>query len=262
MADKHDPLSDAEIDAAPLPGVLRQALGQLPPGARVLDWGCGRGRTVLHLRDAGVAAWGVDLDPLVLAQAGPALARRGLSDVGVLRLPAGAMDFPDGYFDLIFSEETLEHVADLEAMAAENFRLAAAGGVGLHSFPGRSRWLEPHVQVPFAHWWPDGVIRRTLLLAALGLGGGPRPPWPETLAGDGSRLSLAEQATVYARYLRDKVHYRPIEEIVAIFRRVGFLVDHRLLFGTPDWAHLMPASWRRDGFPAGNLLLMLRKPHR
>jgi SAM-dependent methyltransferase len=259
MADKHAPLADAEI-AASLSAVLSQAVTRLPADARVLDWGCGRGRAVLHLRDAGIAAWGVDLDSQVLARADAALARRGLSDAGVLRELAGVEDFSDGYFDLVFSEETLEHVSDLAALTAGTFRLTAPGGIGLHSFPGMSRWLEPHLRIPFIHWWPDGAVRRAWLHASLFLGAGPRPPWPETLTADDRPLPLAGRAQVYARYLRDKVHYRPIEEIVGVFRDEGFEVACRTIPFPPRWIRLFPSSWRRNGFPAGNLVLELRKP--
>lgn len=46
--------------------VLAEVLG-LPRGARVLDVGCGNGRHVAALRDAGYEALGLDLSPEVLA---------------------------------------------------------------------------------------------------------------------------------------------------------------------------------------------------
>lgn len=260
MADKHSLLSEDEIAATLFPADLQKVLGEIPPDGKVLDWGCGRGKTVLRLRDAGVAAWGIDVDPEVLVQAGPTLTRRSLGEDRVLRLLSDSVDFPDGYFSLIFSEETLEHVADLEGMAAEVFRLTAAGGAGLHSFPGQRQWLEPHVKIPFVHWIPDGAIRQAWLQACLHSGAGPHPPWPETINENGVSLSVSRQAGVYARYLQDKVHYRSIENIVDTFRRIGFQVSYRCLNPVPFGARLLPRSWRQNGFPAGNLLLELVKP--
>ena len=238
---------------------LRQALARLPAPARVLDWGCGRGRMVLHLRDVGVEAWGVDIDNQVLARADAALARRGLADACVLRLLGQVANFPDGYFNLIFSEETLEHVVDLEALAADTFRLTAPGGIALHSFPGRLRWREPHLMVPLVHWWPDGAIRNAWLRAALCIGSGPYKPWPETLKANGQPLPLAQRVRIYADYLREKVHYRSVDEIVTIFENAGFQVSRRSHL-SPRWCSIFPIFWRRKGFPAGNLLLELRKP--
>jgi hypothetical protein len=260
VTNKHFFLSEGEIAANLLPTDLQRVLGKIPPDGNVLDWGCGRGKTVLRLRDAGVPAWGIDVDPGVLAQAGPALSRRGLEDAKVLRMLSDTGDFRDGYFSLIYSEETLEHVADLEGMAIEAFRLTAAGGLGLHSFPGKRQWLEPHVKVPFVHWMPNGPIRKACLQAFLLLGAGPQPPWPETIDENGAISSVSRQAGVYARYLQDKVHYRKIEDIAAIFLRVGFQVRYRCLNSTPLGAGLLPLSWRQNGFPAGNLLLELVKP--
>lgn len=260
MADKHAILSEEEISAAPLPAALGDFLVRLPEGAQILDWGCGRGKTVIRLRDAGRSAWGLDAAPAVLAKAGPALARRGLGEAVILRTLDEVASFPDGFFHLIFSEETLEHVDALEELAATAYRLTAAGGFGLHSFPGRRQWREPHLMIPLVHWLPWGAIRLAWLHACLFLGAGPRPPWPEVVDGDGKLLPRSGQAAVYARYLESKVHYRAIDAIASIFRRAGFQVHHRNLSPPPAWTRLLPPAWRRDGFPAGNVLLLLHKP--
>lgn len=258
--DKHAPLSEADISSASLPVILEESLARLPPDARMLDWGCGRGRTVLRLRDAGWAAWGVDVDTHVLSRAEPALARRGLAEAGILRRLAEAGSFPDGFFDLVFSEETIEHIGPLDDMAATAYRLTAEGGLGLHSFPGCRRWLEPHVRIPFAHWISRGGARNAWLRTLLALGFGPRPAWPETLSEQGLPLPRPRQADVYARYLEEKVHYRPIRDIAAAFRTAGFEVSCRHLFPPPSWTRMMPDEWVSNGFPEGNILLLLRKP--
>lgn len=260
MADKHAALNEDEIATSQLSNELKRLLRQLPADARVLDWGCGRGRTTLHLRDAGFNAWGVDVEPAVIAKADAALHRRGLSKAGILRRVDELADFPPEYFHLIFSEETIEHVIDIEQLAIESFRLTTPGGYGLHSFPGSRQWLEPHIKMPFVHWFSSKHLQRAVIVAALYLRKGPQPAWPEACGPMGKPLPRFRQAAIYARYLNEKVVYRPIESIGAIFRDAGFEVED--LSHSPHYFlhYCLPRRWRDNGFPVGNNLLFLRKP--
>lgn len=260
MTDKHVELSEDEIAAARLSNELNALIAQLPANAQVLDWGCGRGRTVLHLRDAGINAWGVDMDTRVLAQAKTALAERGLFQESVLRPLDQIAHFSSGHFHLIFSEETLEHVNDIEQLAVESFRLTAPGGYGLHSFPGSRQWYEPHLKIPFVHWLSSKRWRHAAILSALFLRAGPRPVWPEACDQTGKPLPLSCQAGVYARYLNEKLAYRPIDEIAAVFHSAGFEVVHQILSPLNTIWRWSPRIWRDNGFPRGNNLLFLRKP--
>lgn len=259
MSTKHDPLTEADMQHfrmnPALLGQLRAHAGaRAPEPARILDWGCGRGRSVALLRQEGFAAFGVDIDRAVLRNGHELFRTRGLDPERLLRPLDDIGTFEDGAFDIVFSEETLEHVANLAAVARESFRLLRPGGLAVHSFPG-SRWLiEPHVHMPLVHWLPQGGLRRLLIRLCLLLGFGPRPPWPE--AGD----NLRQQLDVYDRYLAEKTHYRPREQVMAVFAGAGFA--GRWL-GTPaatGWRRLLPASLRDNGFPAGHLLLQLVKP--
>jgi len=76
--------------------VLRAQLDRLPipPGARLLDAGCGSGRTLDELARRGRVA-GVDTSPEAVAAA----RRRGHRDVRVARVED--LPFPDGAFDLL-----------------------------------------------------------------------------------------------------------------------------------------------------------------
>lgn len=262
MSTKHDALTEADMQRfrmnPALLGRIREHTQQQRRTAkplRILDWGCGRGRSVALLRQEGLDAFGVDIDRAVLRNGHDLFRARGLDPEQLLRHIDDAGTFGDGAFDAIFSEETLEHVVDLAAVARESFRLLRPGGVAMHSFPG-SRWLvEPHVHMPLVHWLPQGVLRRPLILLCLLLGLGPRPPWPEA-----SHAGLRQRLAVYDRYLAEKTCYRPREEVMAIFAHVGF--EGRWLgdAAATGWRRLLPASLRDNGFPAGHLLLQLVKP--
>lgn len=257
MSGKHDALTEADMlgfgmNPAVL-GLIAEVRRAATHPLRVLDWGCGRGRSVALLRQEGLEAFGVDVDRAVLRNGHGLFRARGLDPERLLRHVDETGAFGEGAFDLVFSEETLEHVADLGALARDTFRLLRPGGTAVHSFPG-SRWLvEPHVRMPLVHWLPPGG-RRPLIRLCLLAGLGPRPPWPE--AGEGDRR---RQAEVYARYLAEKTVYRPREEVMAVFARAGF--EGRWIGGeAAGWRRLLPSALRDNGFPAGHLLLHLVKP--
>lgn len=141
------------------------------PRSRVLDYGCGRADLVRALRSVGVEAYGADVffegmdftkmrvDPLI--------------ESGVVRLipPSGDVPFPDGWFDLIVSDQVLEHVDDLGKVANELQRLLCPGGVMLHHFPTIEVWREPHFNVWFSHRLPSPIRRPYLRWShSLGLG--------------------------------------------------------------------------------------------
>jgi len=135
-------------------GILRDNGRPLAPGAAVLDLGCGTGETVRIYRERGFAAFGCDFEvpegPHTAALAAEGAIRR-IGDP--YRLP-----FDTAAFDLVVSDQVLEHVKDYPATLAEIRRVLRPGGVSLHIFPARYRPVEPHVLVPLAtvlqsEWW-------------------------------------------------------------------------------------------------------------
>ncbi|WP_248581286.1 class I SAM-dependent methyltransferase [Nocardioides sp. InS609-2] len=112
--------SFAGLCASSLPVVL----ADLPPGARLLDVGCGTGALAEEAigRGARVSACDVDADMVALAHA-----RLGASvPVAVAGLPD--LQHDDGVFDVVVANFVLNHVDDPAASAAELVRVAAPGG--------------------------------------------------------------------------------------------------------------------------------------
>jgi SAM-dependent methyltransferase len=106
------------------------------PGQRVLDVGCGVGMyTAAFLRETP-RVFGVEVERE------RALEARGRV-AGVVKAPGERLPFPDGTFDVVFSHEVLEHVADDRACVAEMVRVTR----------------RPEAGVPFgAEGWPGGHI--------------------------------------------------------------------------------------------------------
>jgi SAM-dependent methyltransferase len=127
--------------------ILSDAADVPKPGARVLDLGCGNGDVVQGWLDLGYDAYGCDFKfkpgPLVepLQQSG----RLSAIDQEPYRLP-----FPDNSFDLLVTQQVLEHVRDYPTTLAETKRVLKPGGHALHMFPARLMPIEPHTRVPGA----------------------------------------------------------------------------------------------------------------
>lgn len=111
--------------------VIRAELDRLalPAGARILDAGCGSGRTLVELADYGGEVCGIELssDAAELARA------RGLGDVQVGRLEE--LPWEDGAFDLITCLDVIEHVPDDVTALVELRRVARPGGWLLVTVP-------------------------------------------------------------------------------------------------------------------------------
>ncbi|HVI33228.1 class I SAM-dependent methyltransferase [Phenylobacterium sp.] len=98
-----------------------QALHPLPPGARVLDVGCGQGAALELFRDAGLDATGISVGEDVAA-----CRAKGLNAV---EMDFGFLDFADEAFDLVWCRHALEHSLMPYFMLAELFRVLTPGGV-------------------------------------------------------------------------------------------------------------------------------------
>jgi SAM-dependent methyltransferase len=107
----------AELDRLPLPA-----------GARVLDAGCGSGRTLQELAGYGAVS-GIELDPDAAAFA----AAKGDGEVRVGRLEE--LPWEDDTFDLITCLDVIEHTPDDRLTLAELRRVAKPGGWLLVTVP-------------------------------------------------------------------------------------------------------------------------------
>jgi SAM-dependent methyltransferase len=103
--------------------VLHAALGrlELPDRARVLDAGCGSGRTMDDLMAYGDVR-GFDLNPDGVAHA----LGRGHTDVRVARIEE--IPFADESFDLVTCLDVLEHIPDDRGGMTELLRVTRPGG--------------------------------------------------------------------------------------------------------------------------------------
>jgi ubiquinone/menaquinone biosynthesis C-methylase UbiE len=109
---------------------LRDAL-RVRQGSRILDAGCGAGGEVVGLARLvapdGIAV-GVDTDTAAL-EAAVAAARRAAVMAHFVQADAHHLPFPDGGFDGVRFERTLQNLDDPDAAIAEAARVLGPGGI-------------------------------------------------------------------------------------------------------------------------------------
>nr|HID13768.1 class I SAM-dependent methyltransferase [Anaerolineae bacterium] len=132
-------------------------------GQRVLDVGCGVGMyTAAFLRETP-HVFGVEIER------GRALEARERA-AGVVQATGERLPFPDAGFDVVFSHEVLEHVADDRAGVAEMVRVTRPGGRIVVFVPNRLYPFETHGifwhgryhfgNVPLVNWLPTPLRNR------------------------------------------------------------------------------------------------------
>ena len=135
--------------------MLAALLEGVSPGERVLDAGCGSGRTLDELTRYGTAH-GVELNPLGLAAA----RGRGhrVEEARVETIP-----FDDGSFDLVTCLDVIEHTDDDVVALSELRRVTRPGGHLVVSVPAHPRLWSRHDEV---NGHRRRYTRRTLRAAA------------------------------------------------------------------------------------------------
>lgn len=139
-------LAIAERDhAAPAPRrgtlVTTTTSRHLPPGARILEGGCGTGVNSRHLREAGYRVVALDFAPGTIAWLG-----RRAPELHPVRGDVRALPFADASFDGCWSLGVIEHFPGGHAAALDEIRrILRPGGFLFLTFPAlnpvRRAWI-------------------------------------------------------------------------------------------------------------------------
>ena len=210
----------------------------IPSGARVLDAGCGSGRTLDELQRYGEVL-GIELDP----EAAQAARARGSGEVLIGRLEE--LPWEAATFDLITCLDVIEHTPDDRETLAELRRVCTPGGWLLVTVPAY-QWLWSLHDEANHHY--RRYARRTLRTAALATG------WSVERMTSFNSLLLAPAAVVRLAQRSRRPHNGYTPEI-----QLG-----------PEWLNLvleqplrLEARWLARGrtLPVGlSLLALMRNP--
>jgi SAM-dependent methyltransferase len=219
--------------------VIRAELDQLPipPHARLLDAGCGSGRTLVELADYGEVS-GIELDP----DAAQLARDRELGQVVVGRVEE--LPWDSDHFDLVTCLDVIEHTADDQRALLELGRVCRPGGFLLVTVPAYQALWSRHDEVNHHY---RRYSRRTLRAAVEGAG-----LWVARMSAFNSLLlppaavvRLAQRQLLNGNGAGNDLHLAPW-----------------WLNGTLELPLRMEAAWLRRRFtlPAGlSLVAVLRK---
>ena len=124
--------------------------------------------------------------------------------------------WPEARFDVVVSNQVLEHVRDHRHFLTQLRRVLRPGGFSVHVFPTRHCWIEPHLHIPFVHriGTPKGVARYIEVATRLGFG-----------RHDPACESRRAYALRHADYLAHNVNYRSVRELHALGMQSGLEVE-------------------------------------
>jgi SAM-dependent methyltransferase len=125
-------LQDDLEEVSELPGLMAMDRLQLGPGQRVVDLGCGGGRTTLELASRvrpGGKAVGVDITPELIADGRERAARLGVDNVDFVHADVQADDLGEAVFDAAFSRFGVMFFAEPIAAFANVRRALRPGGL-------------------------------------------------------------------------------------------------------------------------------------
>jgi len=142
--------------------MIQEAMPQLA-SARVLENGCGIGVYIEKLRPLARAVFGLDYDFERVAEGAQ---RMKLPSV-LICAASEQLPYPDNCFDLILSNEVIEHVNDDRAAVVEMVRVIRPGGRIALFCPNRWYPVETHGiywrgeyrfgNIPLVNYLPDGL---------------------------------------------------------------------------------------------------------
>jgi len=181
-------------------------------GRRVLDVGCGMGMYTSAFLRYTSHVFGVEIEADRVTEA-RARAK------GVARSVGETLPFADNTFDVVFSHEVLEHVADDRLCARELVRVARPGGRIVIFVPNRAYFFETHGiywrgvyyfgNKPLVNWLPDALRNRLA-------------PHVRAYTGRGLRRLFADLPT---RVLVHTQIYPGYDNIVARLPRLGRFIQ-------------------------------------
>lgn len=100
-------------------------------GKTVLDIGCGLGGVDLHLlrRHAARQVTGIDIDPALIARCEQLAQKYGIGEQLDFRcVEPGPLDFAEQSFAIVTSKDSIIHIEDKHALAADIYRVLEPGG--------------------------------------------------------------------------------------------------------------------------------------
>ncbi len=135
---------------------------------RVLDVGCGAGGKTCYYATLNPShVWGIDTVEGYRCRAEAFSRREGLGDLtSFVTGDAGDMSFPDGFFDTIIMNDTVEHLAEPVRVLDECLRVLRPGGRLFVNFPPYCHPYGAHLSDVIGIPWVHLIFSESTLVTA------------------------------------------------------------------------------------------------
>jgi SAM-dependent methyltransferase len=140
--------------------IERYLSGFVTPQSRVLEIGTGFGAFITYTR--AYYSWkicGCEPDQIAIDCSIRLANVIGIQSLPIVHSPGEALAFADNSFDLVYSSNVLEHVADPGKVLAEAMRVLRSGGYLFFTFPNYGSWWEGHYGIPWLPYLPKWAAR-------------------------------------------------------------------------------------------------------
>lgn len=130
--------------------------------------------------------------------------------------------YPDGLFDVVVSNQVMEHVADHDLAFGEMRRVLVEGGFAFHLFPLKHYVWEGHLLLPFVHRITHFELQRSYIrfLSRLGLG-----KFRDHQREFGATLDTFSER--HADYMLHYTNYLSYRELLLVAKRHGLRPSFR-----------------------------------
>ena len=130
--------------------------------------------------------------------------------------------FPSQFFDIIISNQVMEHVKDHPALFSELNRTLKHNGLSAHLFPFKDIIIDPHINLPFIHKIINLDRRKNIIRLFSKLGLGKFHVYRKKYG-----YNLEEFTQEFSDYFNRLVHYINHKEILEISRNHNFRLSYR-----------------------------------
>ncbi len=145
-----------------------------PKNTKILDIGCGDGELVQQLIDLGFDCYGADIGFKDGQSTNNLIKEKKIvkmldnsSSYDDIDEKNYSIPFENNSFDVVISDQTIEHVKNLDQFISESYRVLKKNGVFYSYFPSKHKIIEPHVGTPFGGIFNSKLYIRLCCLLGL-----------------------------------------------------------------------------------------------
>lgn len=183
---------------------------------KILDWGCGKGELINYLNNNNFDCYGVEISQFKMQQ-NIIKDKKNINEKIFLINCDNKTNFESNYFDIILTNQVIEHISDKDSFLFEINRILKNGGYSYNILPAKYRINEVHLKMPFVHWFPKNSLRKYLIyffnLFKFN-------HWPECL-----NLTYKDKVNHYYKYSVNKTFYLDANKLFNKFEKFGFYVN-------------------------------------